>query len=446
MNHRPRYHFTAPSGWINDPNGLIYWQGAYHLFYQHNPLEARWGNISWGHARSEDLLHWTHLPIALRPEANSYDECGCWSGSAVDDGGAPALIYTGAHSYDPEREHSEAAICLARGDHQMREFHKLGIVAQAPQGHDWVGFRDPVVWREGNHWAMTVGAGEVGVAPMVLLYRSNNLEDWTYVGPLVRGGDFATDLYLGTLWECPQLIDLGEQHSLVFCPWIDGVGFYPAYLTGNYRNDRLEVHQSGILDVGNLYAPQAMQDPSGRWLLWGWLTEVRPQKEQLAAGWSGAMSLPRVLQLDDQGQLRQYPVPELKALRGNYRTHENPGANRILAVGASQEVMVQAQTSCKVTLRSGSQVTRLHYDALNYRLILDRSASGPHPLPPLMLQLNPAELLQIHLFIDVSTLEIFVQGQAISARIYPDQPDQLELRVTGARQVEVWTLESTLTM
>lgn len=440
MNHRPHYHFTAPSGWINDPNGLIYWQGAYHLFYQHNPEEARWGNISWGHAVSYDLVHWIHLPIALHPVPNSYDERGCWSGSAIDDHGTPVLIYTGAYSYDPEREHSEAAICLARGDSHMVGFHKLGIVAQAPQGHDWVGFRDPVVWREDHGWAMTVGAGEVGVAPMVLLFRSDNLEDWTYVGPLVKGGDFATDLYLGTLWECPQLIDLGQQQTLVFCPWIDGVGFYPAYLTGKYRGDRLEVSQTGVLDVGNLYAPQAMKDAQGRWLLWGWLTEARPQKDQLDAGWSGAMSVPRALQLDDQGHLRQYPVPELEALRRSYRLYIQPAAPTVLAVGASLEVRVHSQTSCKVTFRSGSQVTRLHYDALNYQLVLDRSASGPHPLPPLTLKLDPAPQLDLHLFLDVSTLEVFAQGRVISARIYPDQPDQLELRVAGAERVEVWEL------
>ena len=94
-NHRPTYHFLPPANWMNDPNGLIQWEGQYHLFYQYNPYAAVPGNIHWGHAVSADLVHWADLPIALGPTPGSVDAGGCWSGCAVDDGGLPTLIYTG---------------------------------------------------------------------------------------------------------------------------------------------------------------------------------------------------------------------------------------------------------------------------------------------------------------------------------------------------------------
>src|SRR5688572_12844442 len=98
QRHRPQYHFLPPANWMNDPNGLIQWQGQYHMFYQYNPNGPFHGTIHWGHAISSDLVHWEHLPIALAPTPGGPDEDGCWSGCAVDDGGVPTFIYSGARN------------------------------------------------------------------------------------------------------------------------------------------------------------------------------------------------------------------------------------------------------------------------------------------------------------------------------------------------------------
>ncbi len=92
---RPRYHFLPPSNWMNDPNGLIQWKGQYHLFYQHNPVQAAWGPIHWGHAVSQDLVHWRHLDMAMQPTPGGADKDGVWSGCAVISGGKPVIFYTG---------------------------------------------------------------------------------------------------------------------------------------------------------------------------------------------------------------------------------------------------------------------------------------------------------------------------------------------------------------
>jgi len=135
--HRPQYHFLPPANWMNDPNGLIQWRGQYHLFYQHNPGCPCWGTMHWGHAVSENLVHWTDLPIALAPTPGGPDADGCWSGCAVDNDGIPTLIYTGVF---PQRQ------CIATSTDDLLTWEKHAgnpVIAAPPEGLDVTGFRDP---------------------------------------------------------------------------------------------------------------------------------------------------------------------------------------------------------------------------------------------------------------------------------------------------------------
>src|ERR1051325_4638830 len=153
--HRPRYHFLPPSNWMNDPNGLIQWRGRYHMFYQYNPYAAVWGNISWGHAVSDDLVHWEDLPVALTPDADGVDANGCYSGIAVDNNGVPTIVYTGV------RGPNELA-CIATGDDELISWQKYPgnpVIQSTPPGIDLVAYRDHSVWREDGMWYQVVGAG-----------------------------------------------------------------------------------------------------------------------------------------------------------------------------------------------------------------------------------------------------------------------------------------------
>ncbi len=150
--HRPRFHFTSPGGWLNDPNGLSHWNGVYHLFYQYNPLAAAHHRIHWGHATSTDLVHWTDEPVALVPGTTGPDRDGCWSGVLVDDGGVPTLVYSGRHG-----EHELP--CVARGSADLRYWTKdpaNPVITAPPEGVDITAFRDHCVWRESR---------QTGVAP-----------------------------------------------------------------------------------------------------------------------------------------------------------------------------------------------------------------------------------------------------------------------------------------
>lgn len=202
--HRPIYHFVAPANWLNDPNGLIHRRGRYHLFYQYNPHGPFHGTIHWGHAASDDLVHWADLPIALLPTPGGADADGCWSGCAVDDHGVPTLVYTGLRG-------REQRTCLATGGDDLLRWEKYAgnPVIEPPPGLDLVGFRDHSVWREGDDWYQVIGAGLRDVGGTVLLFRSPDLRSWEYLRPILTGDlrrrePFST----GSMWECPDLFPL----------------------------------------------------------------------------------------------------------------------------------------------------------------------------------------------------------------------------------------------
>ena len=158
--HRPAFHFVAPAGWLNDPNGLTQRDGWYHLFYQYNPFAAVHDRIHWGHARSTDLMHWEHLPIALEP-GDGPDVDGCWSGVLVDDGGVPTLVYSGRHD-------GIELPCVATGSADLLEWTTDAanpVIPAPPSDLDIVAFRDHCVWREPGSDGSRPGAGVRSSAP-----------------------------------------------------------------------------------------------------------------------------------------------------------------------------------------------------------------------------------------------------------------------------------------
>ncbi len=312
---RPYYHFLPASNWINDPNGLIEWEGQYHLFYQANPEAPDFGRMVWGHAVSPDLVHWERRPVALRPDTPA-DQDGCWTGYAVDQDGIPTLVYTG-------RVGESEYVCRAISPDGLRTFikpadNRLDILP--PQGEKLAGFRDPYVWRESDGWYMVVGSGFAGKGGAALLYRSPDLIHWNYLGPLLASNSDRT----GSMWECPNFFPLGDKHVLIVSASPLG---YAHYFSGRYVNHRLIVEQEGVVDNGGfLYAPQVFRDRSGRTILFGWVWEELSKEARLANGWAGMMSLPRQLSLGPDETLCGVPVAEVELLRGQGDTPGRPGA------------------------------------------------------------------------------------------------------------------------
>ncbi len=189
---RPRYHFLPPANWMNDPNGTIFVRGEYHLFYQLNPYRAKWGQTHWGHARSRDLVHWEHLPIALAP-ARHLGEKHCFSGCCVDDGGQPTILYTSIGGRLGALSALRGAQqWMAVGDETLCHWHRspktrcsTRACTAGAEIYDW---RDPYVWREDGGWFMLLVGKYFGERfGSVFLYWSTDLEKLGVQRPDVPG-------------------------------------------------------------------------------------------------------------------------------------------------------------------------------------------------------------------------------------------------------------------
>lgn len=442
--YRPHYHFTAPKNWINDPNGLIHHNGWYHLFYQHNPFAARWGNMAWGHARSRDLVHWEHLPIALVPTPNTQDKDGVFSGVCVQHDGKIHAIYTG--HVDSNGERSQLPMLATALDDDLITWQKYAcnpLIKTAPLAEQKPNFRDHAVWREGEVWYQAIATEKPGVGGRVELFRSPDLLTWTYAGPLFCGSQLET----GTVWECPDLITLpgadGPRRALMLSliPSAEVI-----YFAGAFQNERF-VPSTGPRRVDwakNFYAPQSFTDVSGRRIMFGWLTEGRSAKAQLADGWSGAMSLPRILGFNAAGQLTQIPAKEVELLRGEcYESERIPTswAERSDLFTTTCEIEFEfdpqdAHTVGLEVLRSpdGAERVTIEFNGSLRAIILDCAHASldattqreKHIAP---LSLPAGEPVRLRVFVDRSVVEVFANDViCFATRAYPTREDSAGIR------------------
>lgn len=449
--HRPAYHFLPPQNWLNDPNGLLYWQGQYHLFYQHNPNRAAWGSIHWGHAVSADMVNWTHLPVALAPTPNSPDESGCWSGCMVANDGTPTLLYTGVRG---PMQATDQSVCVATSvDKDLVTWQKATqnpVITSRSTPYDLIGFRDPSVWHEGNRWYLIIGAGAEPVGGAILYYTSDDLLHWDYQGPLLTGQQLAGfDLWVGSMWECPQLLRFGDDAVLTFSVWDADQTHYSVYVSGTLQDGSFTPQYLAKLDFGDhhCYAPQSLVDADGRNVMFAWNQEARSVQAQLDAGWSGALTLPRVLSLDTDKRLISVPLPALSALRTNSYVAPpdllasvadtpvtlDPLHGDTLEIAATFMPASSGRLGLLVGCSpDGQEHTRIYYDVDKQEISIDRSQSSLDPDPDLQrttqtgpCPVTPGQTLNLRVFVDRSLIEVFANGRSLSSRVYPAREDSL---------------------
>jgi beta-fructofuranosidase len=427
-HQRPKYHFLPPANWMNDPNGPIYWRGTYHMFYQYNPNGPFWGTMHWGHATSPDMIHWKHLPIALAPTPGGPDKDGVFSGCAVDDGGEPTLIFTGTK---PEVQ----CIAISKDNLHTWRKRKQPIIDGPPKDLQVTGFRDPCVWSEDNTWYMALGSGFPGVGGTVLLYKSTDLINWTYLNPLFTGkmdvnskqkGPVGT----GEMWECPSFFALEDKHVL----FVSTEGVTPYYI-GTYKDYKFEPQMEGRMDYGAYYAPISQVDDRGHRIVWGWIQERRSAQAQRAAGWSGVLSLPRVLSIRKDGKLAIDPAPQIRSLRGarQYFTNLYIADHKPWLLpsvqGDALEIIVDidpgdAEEYGLRVLASPdqSEFTPILHHRANNRL----SVGISRPQQDGNLTLATGENLHLHIFVDCSVIEVFANGHTcVTGRAYTANPDSI---------------------
>ena len=448
---RPEFHLLPAKNWMNDPNGPIYWNGQYHMFFQYNPHAAVWGDMHWYHSVSPDMVKWKHLPVALAPTPDGPDAQGCFSGTAIKDGTRAVAFYTGVIN-DPVHA------TLRDGNSTLRESQCMAVAADAeistwkkdptpvipapPDGMQVTGFRDPSLLHQGDRWYMIVGSGIAGKGGMVLLYSSqHDLKDWKYEHVLVSGQKNDTKgtnpVDTGEMWECPDLFAVGDRHVLIYSTegkvlWQSG-HLDPATML--FHGD-----QQGVLDYGAFYAPKTQTDAEGRRILWGWVPERRPTEEYSAAGWAGMMSLPRVLDLHPNGRLRIRNAARLASIRGPQIKTSAASLRFARANGELQLTLADLSQPLELTLaHAGGKVLTLGYEPSKRTLSFDDTQ--------VHLRTGSPGELSVHLHLDGSVAEVLVnEAEAYTKRFYypgSTAPD-IEGTLTGAdgkvRELALWQI------
>lgn len=412
----PRLHPRPPRGWLNDPNGIHRVDGRWHVFFQHNPASARHEHIVWGHVSSADLLRWEDHGIALRPQEGADDSFGCWTGVGLVADGVPTLVYSGVRALDGR---SSVMLATADGDGWAQSPH---VVVGMPDDASILHVRDPFVFTLGGRRWGVQGAGNAAGEPLILLYDASDLARWEYRGVLLDGADpVAAGLGPSTVWECPQLVRVGDDWVLVASLWLNGETTDVVYLVGSLDLDgasglpRFAPRAAGLLDEGaSLYAPQAVQDDDlSRVLLWGWAREIAPEgvrgrteDDADAVGWSGLLTSPRELVVDGDRVLT-VPARELTALRGGRIVGTIPDRAELLLTG------------------SGPVELRLAADGEpGQRVYRAELADGG-----------------LRILIDASLIEVFPGGGASTTlRAYPADGEGYRLVVGPDVTVEGWEL------
>lgn len=421
--HRPQYHFTAPLQWINDPNGLIHWNGEYHLFYQYNPHAAYWGAMHWGHAVSRDLITWQDLPLALAPDM-SYDKDGVFSGCAIVHNGKPVIVYTGVSN-------SDQLPCLAYADDTLRTFTKASenpVIRTRPDNlvHD---FRDHTMWHDGTWWYQVLGSGD-GTRAVAPLFRSSDLINWEYLGRLIESDDIVNE----QLYECPDFFASGDKHVYITSP-------LPMrrviYMSGDFDGRRFTPHQRNLVDHGmSFYAPQSFTDANGRRIMIGWCQEQGGEQLNRAMGWSGVMTLPRILAVDNQGALTYTVAPEVKALEADTLVHGKhlnlAQTQTLMRRVAGDSLVIHATIESSSTVEfvvrhdptSGEQ-TCIRWEPSTNELVCDMSQSShnqntAHDTYRATLNKADRDMLTLSIYVDRSIIEIYAGAHTVcSLRVYP---------------------------
>ncbi|WP_028273148.1 glycoside hydrolase family 32 protein [Atopococcus tabaci] len=435
------YHIRPPHGLLNDPNGLIYFNGLYHVFFQWNQKGTTHKNKSWGHAVSEDLTSWRYLPPALEPTA-WFDKDGCYSGSAVEADGRMYLFYTG--NVRGENGERESYQCLAVSE-DGETFEKKGPLFEQPAGYT-AHIRDPKVWKEDDTWWMLLGAQTETLEGTAILYRSDNLLDWTYAGELME----RTEPF-GYMWECPDLLRLDERDVFVFSPQgLEPEGdfyqniFQTGYLSGTFTKKgtfQSDAYGFKELDRGfEFYAPQSFVDNQGRTLLFGWMGAMEPEVEQavptIQDGWVHHLSLPREISWENE-RLIQRPAEELKQLRKEAvpLTEVLDQSGKASLPSLQSELVLEWQEADNFELTLRGEVT-LFFNKEKQRVTVERTNWLTKESETRSVALNEA-LTDMRIFLEASSLELFINGgrEVFSLR-YFTETENSELTWKSTRPVQ----------
>lgn len=475
--HRPIYHFVAPEGHAMpfDPNGAIYWKGKYHLGYIYQKLRNGKHEHVWGHAVSTDLMHWSLYPDMLDIKAGDLEEGIFSGGTFMSREGIPHIMYHG--------QGANANMVAYSKDEDLRTWTKFegNPVLKTPDIKDPLNNKaqysawDPEGWfdAKADYYYQISGGKNPG------LFKSKDMYKWDYLGPLLEGNK--KFLYDSEDLSCPDFFKIGNKSMLLFISHNIGT----QYFIGNFANDRYSIEQHGRMNWpgGTFFAPEQLVDDKGRNIIWGWVLERKP-KHLKDFGWSGIMSVPRVLSLDKNNALQIQPAAELATIRTSEIVEEN------IVVAAGEEKLLRAKGTAleiKMELEGGKQSpygvkvfcspdgreeTSITYDPVKKNITINfikSSIHAPVSMPANAIfgqpmdgfpekvseqsapfELKPGEKLQLQIFIDRSMIEVFANGrQCITQVVYPELAESNGIKIFSSgeklvtKKVQVWEMAQT---
>lgn len=439
LRYRLKYHIMAKQGWINDPNGLVYFKGYYHVFFQYYPHDAKWGPMHWGHVRSKDLIHWEDLPIALFPE----DEDGCFSGSAIEHDGKLFLLYTAHHDLKGEITSVVQEQNLAYSEDGINFTKYEGNpVIRVPLSDNTENFRDPKIWSDGNKFYCVIGGQTLDKRGQVLVYESDDIYHWHFKKTLAQSETADKE---GYMWECPDYFEINGQKILMMSPQgIKAQGehfnnlFQCGYFIGQEKEDKFLYPANSFkeLDQGHdFYAAQTLLAPDGRRILIAWMSMWEKDIPEQADGWAGCMTFPRELTIKN-GKLIMQPIREIENLERDIivektlTKYQEQYAQRCLKIDlSSQEV-----SDFELSITFGESKLQLCYQKGQFIL-----SKPDYQARTLTCELSK---LKLEVLCDTSSIEIFCEdGPVFSERLYGVGETKLQFNSTNPVKMKVTTLE-----
>lgn len=457
---RQAFHIQPKTGLLNDPNGLAFYQGEYHVFYQWFPLGPVHGLKYWYHLKSTDLINWQDLGIGIAPD-QYYENYGAYSGSGFEHDGDLYLMYTGNNRDEDLVRHPMQAIAIMKPNGHIKKLSEP-VIKDVPDGYT-DHFRDPKVWEQDGAYYAIIGAQRQNKTGCTVLYRSTNAIDWTFLGEMKTELD-----NFGYMWECPDYFELENKGVLIFSPQglnPEGDKYQNIYQTGYFIGEPLnletkEFHHGEFheLDYGfDFYAPQSTEGEDGRRIVVGWLGLPEVDYPTDRYGWAHCLTLPRELKMVN-GKLYQVPVRELEALRKDGASVAETVNSEVREIGAGVHYELECEftnieaAEIGLSLRAGEgEETVFKYDTVSKKIILDRTNSGEAVGTEFgTVRKTPynSDKIKIRLFMDTSSLEIFVNDgeYAFTSRIFPTN-DENKINIFAKDgscdfQVQKWNLGS----
>jgi len=475
--YRPRFHFTPAINWTNDPNGLVYYKGQYHLFYQYNPFGNQWGHMSWGHAVSTDLVHWKHLPVAI-PEENGtmifsgsavIDEQNS-SGLAANKGDIPMVaVYTGHY--------------IADTNNKENYIQSQNIAYSVDGGKDWKkysnnpvldlhkkDFRDPCVfwYAPEKKWVM---ATVLPKEHIVQFYGSPNLINWTHLSDFGPAGD------IKDIWECPSLVQVPVSGSNGKKKWVlfNSQQTTMQYFVGEFDGTKFTNENP----AENIYRPDYGPDyyagitynhlpPAQPPVLLGWANNWTYANDIPTNPWKSMMALPRQLSLkkiNNEWILFQQPVQAIYQLRESpWKTDSVHIEKEKLLPAKSQQCELDVEWTPAANSVSGiclavekNKKLIIGYDEKEKKLFMDRKMSGDQSFNKKFQELSrydaslplPGKKLRLHIFFDHSIVEVFANEGLVlmTMQIFPEESENgIALYTEGGANlfdhVKIWNLKS----